>query len=95
MYKHKDFLASTGINGWYELVENNEIIEFDYPVNSILIESSDETLGLRLNKRDNDWYKNVWYIEAGAKEGIEGLTVSKMQIMNPSGTRIRWKALQA
>lgn len=88
MYKHPGFMSSSGINGWYETVEEDEVIEFEYTVNSLIIESSDEPLAIKINSIDD-----IWHLSADDKEGIEGLTIKKIQVLNPAGTRIRWKAL--
>lgn len=85
---HSSFIASEGNNGWYTTVEDNEIIEFKYPLNSLLIEAKSTELAIKTNNSPH-----IWYISANDKEGIEGLKITKIQVLNPMGTEIRWKGL--
>lgn len=86
--QHTMYLGSEGENGWYELQEDNELISFDTSVNSLIVESDEESLAIRLNDRDG-----VWYIDAGKSEGVEGIRVNNFRVLKPAGTKIRWKAL--
>lgn len=88
MYRHKGFLSSQGINGWYKTVEKDEVIKFDYPVNSLIIETLDKPLTIKIDNLDD-----LWYIGADKQEGIEGLTIRQIQVLGDAGTEIKWKAL--
>ena len=89
MYQfHGSFIASEGNEGWYTTIEDNEIIEFKYGINSLLIESKDTSLAIKINNNEN-----IWYINPDSKEGINGMRIHKIQVLKPSGTALRWKGL--
>lgn len=94
MARHGGLISSNGASGWYQTEEEDEVIEFDYVVNSILVETLDDTLTIQLNgDKDNKEYENLWVISANDKEGIDGLSIKKMMIHGAAGQTIRWKAL--
>ena len=86
---HSGFIASKGIDGWYETIMEDEVIKFERPVNGFLVESLDSVLAIKIDNNED----NIWYVSAGEKEGMEGLKIKQIQVLNPAGTQIRWKAL--
>ena len=86
--QHTSFIASQGANGWYTTVEDNEIIKFENPLNGLIIETDTDELAIKV-----DDFSDIWHIGANDKEGIEGLKIEKIQILNPTGVKIRWKGL--
>lgn len=85
---HSKFISSNGDRGFYELKEDNEVIVLSVPVNSLSIEAKDIGLEIKLNDSEDHWF-----IDAGRAESVTGLKVTKMQVMNSTGTLIRWKGL--
>lgn len=86
--KHSGFIASEGVNGWYQLQLDDEIIEMQYPISSLMIETGDTELGIKIND-----LKDIWYVASDRTEVIENLIIKKIQVLNPLGTLIRWKGL--
>lgn len=86
---HSGFISSKGLRGWYTTVEDNEIIEFDKSVNSLIIETKDEKpLAIQIDNLDD-----IWHISGGTQEGLSGLRIKKMTVLEDAGTMIKWKAL--
>jgi hypothetical protein len=86
---HSHFVASSGTDGWYETVENNEVITFPLQLNTIQIEAGKD-VALKI-KYNND--PDIDNIDVECMGGLTGLPISRIQIMCPSGTKIRWKGL--
>jgi hypothetical protein len=87
------FIASGGVKGWYTTIVDNELIDFVNEeqvngVNSIIIHAGYDDLAIKINGCED-----LWYIDAWKKDGIDGLGIKTIQIMNPKGTKIKWKAL--
>lgn len=86
---HSSFISSKGEKGWYTTTEDNEVIEFSKSVNSLMVESLDDTpLAIKIDNIDD-----VWYISGGVQEGLEGLRIRKITVLEKAGTKIKWKAL--
>ena len=67
----------------------NEFIEFKRPVNSLVVESRDN-MPLKIQVNDME---DKWYVSGGTQEGLNGLRINKMTILEDAGAMIKWKAL--
>lgn len=94
MIQHGGLISSKGANGWYHTTQADEIIEFEYPINSILVETLDDSLEIQLNgNEDNKTDDNLWRINANDKEGINGVSLKTIMIHGDAGQVLRWKGL--
>lgn len=87
------FLSSKGSNGWYMTQEDDEIIKFDYPLESIFINAL-QPLTIQLNgTKDNIKEENLLYL--GEEEGarITGMKIYSLRVVGASGQPIKWQGL--
>lgn len=91
MQTHSGFIASQGNNGYIQVDSDEFEIEFEYEINSILIETLDSDISIQLGEDE----ENLWHISANSLEGINRLRIKKIIVRNSSGALFRWKGLVA
>lgn len=89
MARHGGMISSSG---FYTTKEENEVIIFEYPVNAILIETTDE-ITLQLNNRKEVQDKNLWVISPATTMAIEDLSITSMTIIGGAGQTFKWHGL--
>lgn len=93
--RHGGFISSGGADGWYQTVEEDEVITFKYPVNALLLETL-SPLTVQINgKKGKKSDENLWHIGEELREGIEGFKISSIMVHGEAGQPIKWKGLIA
>jgi hypothetical protein len=87
------FDPASSLDLWYETVEANEEIEFDEPVNDLLMYANSSDLYIEIYlyiESDASTTSQIVYVPQSFTLHVSNLSITSIRVLGASGQEIRW-----